>query len=242
MITKQALLTAFGPQMDTLPPSELLERALELYHPRIALASSFGLEDVVLIDLLSALRKDVRIIALDTGRLPEETYACADAIIKRYGVMIDWYFPRHDAVEALERAKGLYSFRQSVENRRECCGIRKVEPLNRALNGLDAWITGQRREQSVTRSALHPVEIDEAHGGIIKLNPLTDWSLDQVWAYVREHKVPYNALHDQGYPSIGCTPCTRAVQPGEDQRAGRWWWETPEHKECGLHARGPRKG
>jgi phosphoadenosine phosphosulfate reductase len=138
-------------------------------------------------------------------------------------------------VEGLERTKGLFSFRESVENRKECCAIRKVEPLGRALEGMKAWVTGLRREQSVTRSDLRVVEEDPAHGGILKINPLADWTLEDTWAYVRTHGVPYNRLHDQGYPSIGCAPCTRAVRPDEDSRAGRWWWEQPEHKECGLH-------
>ncbi|MCS6770820.1 MAG: phosphoadenylyl-sulfate reductase [Kiritimatiellae bacterium] len=215
----------------------VLERALELYHPRIALACSFSIEDAVVLDMLMAIRTDARVFAIDTGRLNPETYECAEALRRRYGVKIEWYFPRHEAVEKLEREKGLFSFRESLENRKECCGIRKVEPLQRALAGLDAWITGLRREQSVTRSGLEPVERDEAHGGIAKINPLATWTLDRVWAYVREHSIPYNALYDVGYASIGCAPCTRAIRPGEDPRAGRWWWENPEHKECGLHLR-----
>jgi len=216
-------------------PPALLEKALQLWHPRIALASSFSLEDAVVIHILMELRKDAVIFALDTGRLNPETYECAEALRRRYGLSITWYFPERGAVESLEREKGLFSFRESVENRKECCGIRKVEPLRRALSGLDAWITGLRREQSVTRTDLQPVEIDAANGGIVKVNPLLDWSLDDLWAFTHKHKIPYNRLYDQGYTSIGCAPCTRAIQPGEDQRAGRWWWENPEHKECGLH-------
>lgn len=218
-------------------PRPLLESALGYYHPRIGLACSFSIEDAVVLDMLMDIRPDARVFAIDTGRLNPETYECAEAIRRRYGVTIEWYFPKHDAVERLEREKGLFSFRESISNRIECCGIRKVEPLQRALSGLEAWITGLRREQSVTRSNLQAVERDDAHGGIIKINPLADWTLDDVWAYVREHKIPYNSLYDAGYASIGCAPCTRAIQPGEDQRAGRWWWERPEHKECGLHLR-----
>jgi phosphoadenosine phosphosulfate reductase len=213
----------------------LLRDAVERHHPALALASSFSLEDVVLIDLLMAIRPDARVFALDTGRLNPETYECAEAVRRRYGLRIEWYFPRHEAVETLERDKGLFSFRESIAARRECCFIRKVEPLQRALHGLQAWITGQRREQAVTRVTLQAIERDEAHGGIVKFNPLADWTLEQVWSYVREHKLPYNRLYDQGYVSIGCAPCTRAIAPSEDQRAGRWWWENPEHKECGLH-------
>ena len=209
--------------------------ALETFSPRIALASSFGAEDVVLIDLLVRLDPKVKIFTLDTGRLNEETYEVMDRIRLKYGVEIVSYFPDAAKVEALERQKGFYSFRESVDNRKECCGIRKVEPLKRALKGLDAWITGLRREQSVTRADVDLVEADTAHGGMIKINPLAGWTQDEVWAHIRKNAVPYNKLHDLGYPSIGCAPCTRAVKAGEDARAGRWWWENPEHKECGLH-------
>ena len=154
---------------------------------------------------------------------------------RHFKIDIAWFFPRHEAVEALERAKGMYSFRESLENRRECCGIRKVEPLGRALRELKAWITGMRREQSMTRASIAPVEADAGHGGIAKLNPLADWTVDDVWKYVRDGNLPYNRLHDHDYPSIGCAPCTRAVKAGEDPRAGRWWWEREDHKECGLH-------
>jgi phosphoadenosine phosphosulfate reductase len=219
---------------------EVLTFALEKFHPGIALASSFGLEDVALIHALASIRSDARIFALDTGRLPEETYECAQAIQNRYGVSVTWYFPQTEAVQALEQEKGVFSFRQSVSNRIECCAIRKVEPLKRALAGMSAWITGQRREQSVTRFGLGVVEPDAAHAGLWKFNPLANWTLDDVWAYVRQHQIPYNALHDRGYPSIGCAPCTRPIAAGEDQRAGRWWWEQPEHKECGLHMRKER--
>ncbi|HMP77138.1 MAG TPA: phosphoadenylyl-sulfate reductase [Kiritimatiellia bacterium] len=213
----------------------VLARALELHGNRIALASSFSLEDAVVLDLLMSIRKDARVFALDTGRLNPETYECAEELRRRYGVRIEWFFPKHDAVEKLEREKGLFSFKESVENRKECCGIRKVEPLERALSSLDAWITGLRREQSVTRTELAAVEVDAAHNGIAKINPLVNWTLHDCWTYAREKKIPYNRLYDIGYTSIGCAPCTRAIEPGEDQRAGRWWWENPEHKECGLH-------
>ena len=221
--------------VDVTDAHAVLEKALELWHPRIALASSFSLEDAIITHLLMDIRKDAVVFALDTGRLSPETYECAEALRRRYGLRIEWYFPERSGVEELERAKGLFSFRDSIENRKECCGIRKVEPLRRALSGLDAWITGLRREQSVTRTDLQAVEVDAANGGIIKVNPLVDWTLEQLWAFVHQHRIPYNRLYDQGYTSIGCAPCTRAIQPGEDQRAGRWWWENPEHKECGLH-------
>ena len=221
--------------VDLADPVAVLRRALDLYHPAIALASSFSIEDAVVLDMLMSIRRDARVFALDTGRLNPETYECAEALRRRYRLSIEWYFPQREAVETLEREKGLFSFKLGVDERKECCGIRKVEPLNRALSGMKAWITGLRREQSVTRSELQAVEVDAAHGGILKINPLASWTLEDAWAYIREKKVPYNRLYDMAYTSIGCAPCTRAIQPGEDQRAGRWWWENPEHKECGLH-------
>lgn len=227
-----------GPEwngIDLTSPQAVLKAALDKYGQKVALASSFSIEDAVLIDMMMKIRKDARVFALDTGRLNPETYECAEALRRRYGVQIEWYFPRHEAVEALERGKGLFSFRESVDNRKECCGVRKVEPLKRALSELSGWITGLRRESSVTRTAISPVEVDASHGGILKLNPLAAWTLNDTWEYVRKHKIPYNKLYDQGYSSIGCAPCTRAIEPGEDERAGRWWWENPEHKECGLH-------
>jgi phosphoadenosine phosphosulfate reductase len=221
-------------------PQDLLRWALRRFHPRIALASSFGAEDVVLIDMLVRIQPDARIVTLDTGRLHEETYDVMERVRRRYGVAIETFFPDREAVERLEREKGLYSFRDDIDSRKECCAIRKVEPLRRALAGLEAWITGLRREQAITRCRIRNVEFDEAFG-ILKLNPLTDWSESQVWDYVRRHDVPYNSLHDQGFPSIGCAPCTRAVRQGEDIRAGRWWWERPEQRECGLHADAPER-
>lgn len=222
-------------------PSEILRMGIGTAAGTVALACSFSAEDVVVLDLLLEIAPDARVFALDTGRLNEESYEVAEAVSRRYGIKIDWYFPRSEGVERLEREKGLYSFRDSLENRHECCGIRKVEPLGRALSGLTGWVTGLRREQSVTRSDLKPIETDEAHGGIVKINPLLDWTWEEVWGYVQERHLPANRLHLKGYPSIGCAPCTRAVEPGEHPRAGRWWWENPEHKECGLHRRWTRR-
>ena len=216
-------------------PEVVLRWAIDTFAPKLALASSFGAEDMVLIDMLSKLDPPTTIFTLDTGRLHEETYDVMERTRERYKVAIESYFPGRDAVEALERERGFYSFRRSVEERKFCCYVRKVEPLGRALKRVDAWITGLRREQAATRTGIDAVEIDASHGSIVKINPLVDWTEPQVWAYIREHHVPYNALHDQGFPSIGCAPCTRAIKPGEDVRAGRWWWESPETKECGLH-------
>ena len=228
-------------ELESKNAEEVLRWGVERFFPRIGFASSFGAEDVVVIDLLVKVNPKVTIFTLDTGRLNEETYDVMDRIRERYGVSITSYFPDKAAVEKLEREKGFYSFRKSVENRKECCGIRKVEPLGRALADLDAWITGLRREQAVTRSGLPKVEVDTAHRGIAKLNPIADWTTEQVWDYIRKNQVPYNKLHDQNFPSIGCSPCTRAIRPGEDIRAGRWWWELPEQKECGLHVKPTQK-
>ncbi|MBI5440395.1 MAG: phosphoadenylyl-sulfate reductase [Deltaproteobacteria bacterium] len=216
-------------------PRDVLRAGLAAAGGKVALACSFSAEDLVVLDLLHESGAPFSVFALDTGRLNEETYEAAESVRFRYGLRIDWYFPERAAVEDLERTKGLYSFRESVEDRKECCRIRKVEPLGRALSGLRGWVTGLRREQSETRTSLAALEIDAAHGGILKINPLVDWTWDQVQAYASEKRLPLNRLHAKGYPSLGCAPCTRAVTPGEHARAGRWWWEDPEHKECGLH-------
>jgi phosphoadenosine phosphosulfate reductase len=218
-------------------PEEILQLGIAAAGGPVKLACSFSVEDVVIIDMIHGLGLPVGVFALDTGRLNEETYEVADAIAERYRVRIDWYYPRNEAVEQLLRAKGPYSFRESLENRRECCHVRKVEPLGRALKGLAGWITGQRREQSPTRTDLAPVEVDAVNNGILKINPLLEWTESQVWEYAEAHRIPTSRLHKQGYCSIGCAPCTRPVKPGEHPRAGRWWWENAEHKECGLHRR-----
>ena len=232
----QVAATIQSDALETKSAEEVLRWALETFHPRIALAWS-GAEDVVVIDMLMRINPTARVFTLDTGRLNQETYEVMDAVKKKYGLHLEVMFPEHTAVETMVREKGMNLFYESIEHRKLCCGIRKVEPLNRILGELDAWITGLRRGQAVTRTQLKKVEIDAAHRGMIKVNPLADWSLEQVWAYIKKHGVPYNKLHDQHYPSIGCEPCTRAVQPGEDERAGRWWWELPEQKECGLHVK-----
>ncbi len=216
---------------------EILEWSANEYSDQIALASSFGLEDMVLIDMISKLSKPISIFTLDTGRLHEETYTLIDRVRSRYKLEIITYFPDSSSVERLLREKGFLSFRENLENRKECCRIRKVEPLNRALKELSAWVTGLRKDQNVTRSDIQAVEEDKDHPPLVKINPLKDWTSADIEAYITENKVPTNPLHKQNYPSIGCAPCTRPVEPGEDPRAGRWWWENPEHKECGLHQR-----
>jgi phosphoadenosine phosphosulfate reductase len=212
----------------------LLAYAARRFGERVALASSLGAEDQILTDMLARNSLPVAVFTLDTGRLPQETYDLIDATRKRYGISIEVLFPERADVEELVGRDGVNLFYNSVEDRKACCHARKVVPLRRKLAHLDAWITGLRREQSITRQDIAAVEWDEANG-LIKINPLADWTSEQVWEYIRRHDVPYNALHDRGYPSIGCAPCTRAVEPGQDVRAGRWWWELPEHKECGLH-------
>ncbi|MBG91006.1 MAG: phosphoadenylyl-sulfate reductase [Actinobacteria bacterium] len=204
---------------------------------KIKLASSLGAEDQVLTHMLAQLGGDVQIFVLDTGRLHPETYTVLDESAKKYQLKYEIICPDRDKVEAMVQSKGINLFYDSIENRKECCGLRKVEGLKRALSTCEGWITGQRKAQSVTRSELQQIEWDHAHQ-VIKLNPLADWTQDQVWDYIRQNEVPYNALHDQGFLSIGCAPCTRAIKDGEDPRSGRWWWETPEQKECGLHIEG----
>jgi phosphoadenosine phosphosulfate reductase len=218
-------------------PTEILRAGIEAAGGPVSLACSFSLEDVAVIEIAYGAGLPLGVFAIDTGRLNEETYEVAEALTERYRLKIDWYFPLHEAVERLEREKGLFSFRESVENRQECCRIRKVEPLSRALASLSGWATGMRREQSQTRSGLSAIETDDLHGGILKINPLVNWDESELLAFADEHRLPCNRLYRQGYRSIGCAPCTRAVGEGEDARAGRWWWESAEHKECGLHRR-----
>ena len=210
-----------------------LERIASDFTPAV-FASSLAAEDMVLTDLILRAKLPIRIFTLETGRLHKETLGMLDRIHEVYGYNVEAYRPDTAAVDAYVQQNGLNAFYDSVEMRKECCRIRKVDPLNRALAGQRAWITGQRRAQSATRTELHVQEDDAAHG-MAKFNPLADWSEEDVWHYIRSSNVPYNPLHDRGYPSIGCEPCTRAIQPGEDVRAGRWWWENPESKECGLH-------
>lgn len=197
-------------------------------------ASSLAAEDMVLADMILRAKLPIVIFTLETGRLHAETLHMVDRIKETYDYDLTLYKPEPAAVNAYVQQNGLNAFYDSVEMRKECCRIRKVEPLNRALKGNKAWVTGQRRAQSTTRAELAIQELDEAHG-MTKFNPLADWSEEDVWNYIRDNNVPYNSLHDKGYPSIGCEPCTRAIQPGEDVRAGRWWWESADTKECGLH-------
>ncbi|MBI4517402.1 MAG: phosphoadenylyl-sulfate reductase [Deltaproteobacteria bacterium] len=226
------------------PADQVLSWALDTFAPRIALSASFGsVEGMVILDMMHKLRPQAaRVFTLDTGRLFQETYELMDRVRARYQIEIEVYFPQPEAVEAMVRQYGLNLFYDSVALRQKCCGVRKVEPLKRAMRDLDAWIAGLRPEQSVTRRDVRKVEIDDLHGGRIKINPLVGWSKDEVWAYVNQYNVPVNALHAQGFPTVGCLPCTRAIEPGEDERAGRWWWEHVASRECGLHVEYEEQG
>ena len=229
------LLSQLQQQTHNLPAEAILEYVAQRYPGAIAVASSFSVEDQVLTDMLARVAPSISIFTLDTGRLPQETYDLIDATRERYGLPIEVLFPDRADVEQLTTNEGANPFYKSIAARKACCHVRKVIPLRRKLATLKAWVTGLRREQSVTRNELQCVHWDEANG-LVKVNPLANWTHEQVWDYIRRHDVPVSALHQRGYPSIGCQPCTRAVAAGEDIRAGRWWWESPEQKECGLHA------
>lgn len=216
------------------PAEEVLNYFLKEFKGKIALSSSLGAEDQVLTDMIANIDKETTIFTLDTGRLFPETYDLIDETNKQYNISIRVYFPDFAKVEQMVKEKGINLFYDSLENRRLCCHIRKIESLKRAFKGLDVWICGLRHEQSVTRIATKMVEWDEQHN-LIKINPLIEWEEKEVWDYINSHNVPFNTLHDKGFPSIGCQPCTRAIKPGDDIRAGRWWWEEPVNRECGLH-------
>lgn len=216
---------------------EILTWAIGKFHPRLALSCSFGNpEGLVLLDMMHRIEPRSRVYVLDTGRLHQATYDLIDRVRDRYDKVVEVVFPDAAAVQEMVHGHGMNLFYESLEKRRLCCALRKVEPNRRYLAGLDAYVTGLRRAQSVTRSDARKLEVDEGAGGLLKINPLVDWTAEDVWAYVREHGVPVNRLHAEGYPTVGCAPCTRAVGAGEDPRAGRWWWENPETRECGLHA------
>jgi phosphoadenosine phosphosulfate reductase len=192
--------------------------------------------------MLHRIEARARVYVLDTGRLHPATYDLIDRVRERYGKIVEVVFPASDEVEAMVREKGMNLFYESLENRKQCCQIRKVRPMRRYLEGFDAYLTGLRRDQNLNRAGTQKVEIDSANGGLVKINPLADWSHEQVLEYVDEHHVPINRLHSQGFPSVGCEPCTRAVDVGEDPRSGRWWWETDDVKECGIHLQEESEG
>lgn len=229
---------------DSASAEEILRWGFATFAPRIALSASFGSpEGMVLLDMMHAISpRQTRVFTIDTGRMHQTTYELMDRVRNRYGITVEVYFPRAEAVQTMVREHGLDLFYDSVELRKMCCGVRKVEPLERALSELDAWITGLRPSQSITRAEVRAVEVDAVHGGRIKLNPLAGWTREAVLEYVETHHVPINPLHAQGYPTVGCLPCTRSIQPEEDERAGRWWWESAETRECGIHVGYEEKG
>lgn len=213
---------------------EVLDYMFNSFSGKVAFSTSLGVEDQVITHMLQTVNKDAYIFTLDTGRLFPETYDLIDVTNKKYDLNIKIFFPDANKVQEMVYAKGINLFYESVENRQLCCYVRKLEPLKRAFEGVDAWVCGLRKGQSPTRQNMKVVEWD-AKNGLIKVNPLIEWSKEQIWDYINQYKVPYNKLHDKGFPSIGCQPCTRAILPGEDIRAGRWWWENADTRECGLH-------
>ncbi|MCL5887728.1 MAG: phosphoadenylyl-sulfate reductase [Actinobacteria bacterium] len=233
-------ITELGSQVRSLPPAEVLQWAQDRYGDRVAIASSLGPEDQVLLHMAASIEPGPRVFTLDTGRLFPETYDVIRESVERYGMPIEVMFPDTSDVEEMVRAHGVDLFRDSVAARKLCCDVRKVRPLKRALADMDAWITGLRAGQSPTREALEVLSWDETNG-LLRIAPLASWTEEDVWTYIRAHDVPVSALHARGFRSIGCAPCTRATFPGEDVRDGRWWWESPEHKECGLHACGAKE-
>jgi len=230
------LVKDLNERLKGLSAQEILTFFITEYTGKLALGSSLGAEDQVLTDMIARIDKSAKIFTLDTGRVFAETYQTLQETNEKYGINIEIYFPDSEKVEQMVNEKGINLFYNSIENRKTCCQVRKIEPLKRAMGDVDVWVTGIRREQSITRILTEIVEYD-AINDKIKINPLLEWTEEDIWNYIKEHDVPYNALHDQGFPSIGCEPCTRAIEDGEDIRAGRWWWESPEQKECGLHKR-----
>lgn len=232
-----SVVPALAAEYASRPPQDVLKLALTECSPAVGISFS-GAEDVVLVDMAAKLGLPFRVFSLDTGRLHPETYLFLEKVRTHYQVTIETFAPQTEAVQALVREKGLFSF--YVDGHKECCGIRKVEPLVRALAPLRGWVTGQRKDQSPgTRADVPVVQLDRTFGTpdkpLLKFNPLSFWTSKQVWAYIRDHEVPYNSLHDRGFVSIGCEPCTRPINPGQHERAGRWWWEEETKKECGLH-------
>lgn len=220
---------------DLINPIEILKWAHSQFNQKLAFASSFGAEDVVVIDMLMQINKNTRIFTLDTGRLNQETYDVMDSIRNKYDINIEITFPDTNEVIDMTKKFGTNLFYDNKDNRKLCCGIRKVHPLNKILSTLDCWITGIRSDQTNNRNSSNAIEIDTQHNNIVKINPIIHWDWQTTWDYIKSNNLVYNKLHDLGYPSIGCEPCTRAIKKGEDLRAGRWWWEQQSDKECGLH-------
>ena len=228
-------LGALAAEFESRSAEDLVRWALDTFGERCGLSTGFQVEGMVLLDMAHRIDPDVRVFTVDTGRLPQETYDLIDRVRDHYGISVEVHRPDDEDLTEMVSRHGVNPFYRRVSLRLLCCEVRKVKPMAGVLEGLDAWMTGLRRSQSPTRAEVAKIERDEAHGGIVKINPLADWAPDQVWDYIRAHQVPYNALYDEGYTSIGCAPCTRAIEPGQDLRAGRWWWETGTPKECGIH-------
>ena len=226
---------ALADEYETRPAEEVIRWALESFGPMVALSTSLQAESMAILDMAYKIEPDVKVFTIDTGRLPQETYDLLDKTREHYGISVGVYYPDGENLAQMVSKHGVNPFYRSVSLRLLCCNLRKVEPMKRALKDLDAWISGLRRSQDETRSNVGKIEVDKGHGGIIKINPLADWSYDQVWEYIKANNVPYNELYDRGYTSIGCAPCTRPITAGEDLRAGRWWWEKGMPKECGIH-------
>lgn len=227
-------INSFSTIAEIRNPIEVLKFLSQLRGEKIVFSTSLGAEDQVITNMIFSLNLDIEIFTLDTGRMFPETYQTLQKTIEKYRKEIKVYFPDASEVENLMTKKGAFSFYDSVDNRKECCEIRKVKPLKKALKGKTIWLTGIRAEQSPSRHSSSNIEYD-VHNDIIKIHPIFDWTNEVVWAYIHDNNIPYNALHDEGFVSIGCQPCTRAIQPTEDFRAGRWWWEDENKKECGLH-------
>jgi len=227
-------IAQWNKELKNSTPEQVISFFLSEFPNKIALSTSLGYEDQVLTQIVASISKSAKIFTLDTGRLFPETYELLDKTSKKYGVNINVYFPNTDDVEEMVNSKGINLFYDSIENRKLCCNLRKLVPLARAMSGLSGWITGLRRDQSVTRTDMQLVEWDE-NNNMLKINPLINWTEQEVIDYIDDNKIPFNPLHKKGFASIGCQPCTRAIEPDEDVRAGRWWWENPDTKECGLH-------
>lgn len=231
---KHQYIEKLNKQLQNLSAKEIISIINNEFGNKITFATSMGAEDQVITSMISSIAKNMDIITLDTGRLFQETYDLIQTTNSRYGIKIRVIFPDAEKVEEMVSKKGINLFYESIESRKLCCHIRKIEPLIKALKGKEAWITGLRKEQSSERASINLVEWDDTNG-LIKVNPLIHWTEDDVWKYIKENNIPHNKLHDKGFKSIGCLPCTKAVKPGEDARSGRWWWENQENKECGLH-------
>lgn len=222
-------------ELDDKDPQEVLRWGIERFGDRLAISTSFQSDGMALLDMAWRIDPAIRVFTVDSGRMHQETFVLMDQIREKYGIALEVVYPDHRELELFSGKYGVNPFYKAVPLRLRCCEIRKVNPLKKVLENLDAWVTGLRRDQWASRSNIRKIEIDHDHGGLLKMNPLADWTEGEVWEYIRANDVPYNALYDQGYTSIGCVPCTRPIEEGAEARSGRWWWETGAPKECGIH-------